>query len=88
MAKCSIGLRDGRITGSNFKNCCVSNIDDQKSNKSSPIRPRPKHQVSDSKQKKAIEQYKKVAVSKHEGFVYGECGLIINPDLPYFIGSS
>lgn len=27
-SKCSVGLRRGRITGSNMKSCCMSNIED------------------------------------------------------------
>lgn len=94
-SKCSVGLRRGRISGSNLKNCCISNVEDPSVTTIRrviiPLQnldhvPSIKYQIRN--RKKAIQHYNKLAVSKHEDFVYNECGLTINSDLPSFVGSS
>lgn len=94
-SKCSVGLRRGRITGCNFKNCCISNIEDPSV---TTIRrvinqiqnldhiPAAKYQIRNKKS--AIQQYCKEALVTHEEFVYSECGLVIKSDIPNFVGSS
>lgn len=89
-SKCCLALRRGRVTGSNFKNCCDSNIKD-------PSITTIRHIINLTKafgdspsikyKKKVIESYiRKVKVS-HENASYEECGLMINPKLPYFASS-
>lgn len=94
-SKCSVGLRRGRITGSNFKNCCIVNIDDPSVTTIrrviNPMQnldhvPSIKYQIRN--RKKAIQQYNNLSLSKHDDFIYFERGLIINPDMPNFVGSS
>lgn len=93
-SKCSLGLRRGRITGSQFKNCCVASIDN------SPITtirqlinpialdniPSIKYQTKNKKT--ALDQYKSIAITEHVDFVYSKCGIVINPRIPYFAGSN
>lgn len=93
-SKCSIGLRRGRITGSQFKNCCVASIENP------PITtirelinptnldniPSIKYQIKNKKT--ALEQYKIIAITEHVDFMYNKCGIVINPRIPYFAGSN
>lgn len=92
-SKFYLGLRRGRITGSNFKNCCVTSIENPSlTTINYMINPRkldnvPSIKYRNKNRKKAIERYIRTAMSNHENFVYNQCGLIINPNLPYFVGS-
>lgn len=93
-SKCSVGLRRGRVTASQFKNCCEASVD------TPPISiiqqlinptnlddvPSVKYQVKNKKI--ALHQYKIIAKSEHDEFRYNMCGLIINPRIPYFAGSN
>lgn len=89
-SKCSIALRRGRITGSNFKNCCITDIKDPSI---TTIRrainlTKMFGDVPSIKHKKSIiQQYIKELEIIHENFMYMECGLIIAPQNPYFAGS-
>lgn len=93
-SKCSLALRRGRINGSNFKNCCVPNYNDPSittirriitQNNNLDHVPTIKYQIQNKK--KVIQQYMKTAFLNHDDFVYEECGLIINPDIPCFVGT-
>ena len=93
-SKCFLGLRRGRITGSTFKSCCIADVNDPSiitikrvisPSKSLELVPGIKYQIRNKK--KAIQQYMRKAILKHEDFVYSECGLIVNSKLPYFAGS-
>lgn len=93
-SKCYLGLRRGRITGSTFKSCCLENVEDPSivtikrvicPMKDAGLIPSLRYRVQNKK--KAINKYISQAELKHDDFVYSECGLIINPNLPYFAGS-
>lgn len=92
-SKFYLGLRRGRITGSNFKDCCVTTIENpSQSTINYIINPRnldnvPSITYQSKNRKKAIEQYTRNAILGHESFSYNQCGLIINPNHPYFVGS-
>lgn len=89
-SKCCLALRRGRITGSNFKNCCDANIKD-------PCITTIRRIINLTKafgdlpsikyKKKVIQSYIRKAELNHENASYKECGLMINPKLPYFAGS-
>lgn len=94
-SKCSVGLRRGRISGCNFKNCCTSDIEDPSVttvrrviNPIQNLNHIPSAKYHARNKKKAIDQYFKTAISMHEDFIYSECGLVINSDTPNFVGSS
>ncbi len=93
-SKCYLGLRRGRITGSTFKNCSTANLDDPSvviinrvicPIKNSSLISTTKYQIRNKK--KAIERYLSQALLTHNDFVHTDCGLIINPNLPYFAAS-
>lgn len=89
-SKCSVALRRGRITGSNFKSCCTSNIKDPNITLIRRIINITKcfGEVASIKyKKKAIKQYISNMEMNHEEFVYKECGLLINPKFPFLAGS-
>lgn len=92
-SKFYIGLRRGRVLGSNFKRCCVTTIENPSvTTINYIINPRnldnvPSITYQTKNRKKAIEQYTRKAMLEHECFAYNQCGLIINPRLPYFVGS-
>lgn len=89
-SKCCLALRRGRITGSNFKNCCNSDINDPSIaiirrviNLTKVFGDSPSIKYKN----KAIQSYIRNVDLNHENALYKECGLIINPELPYFAGS-
>lgn len=92
-SKFYVGIRRGRISGSNFKSCCVASIENPPiTTINYMINPRnldkvPSISYQTKNRKKAIEQYTWKAMCDHESFVYSSCGLIINPRRPYYIGS-
>lgn len=92
-SKFYLGLRRGRITGSNFKNCCATTIENPSlTTINCIINPRhldnvPSITYQSKNRKKAVEQYIGTSISEHENFIYNQCGLILNPNLPYFVGS-
>lgn len=89
-SKCSIALRRGRITGSNFKTCCSSNIKDPAVTAIRRVIHLTKafgDGLSVKCKKKIIDQYIKKIESTHTHCVFKVCGLIINPELPYFCGT-
>lgn len=89
-SKCSIALRRGRITGSVFKNCCSSNIKDPAVTTVRRVIHLTKafgDGLSVKCKKKIIDQYVRKIESSHTHCVFEECGLMINPELPYFSGT-
>lgn len=92
-SKFYVGLRRGRISGSNFKSCCVTTTENPSlTTINCIINPRnldnvPSITYQAKNRKKAIEQYTRKAAFDHESFEYSKCGLVLNPSLPYFIGS-
>lgn len=92
-SKFYIGLRRGRISGSNFKSCCVTNFESPSlTTINYIINPRnldnvPSIRYQIKNRKKALQQYKREVMLDHESFVHTQCGLVINPRLPYFVGS-
>lgn len=92
-SKFYVGLRRGRITGSNFRNCCVASVENPPiTTINYMLNPRhldnvPSISYQIKNRKKALEQYKRESMFDHENFIYNQCGLIINPRLPYFVGS-
>lgn len=92
-SKFYVGLRRGRISGSNFKSCCVTTIENPSlTTINYMLNPRnlenvPSISYQIKNRKKALEQYRRRAIFDHDSFTYNQCGLIINPRLPYFIGS-
>lgn len=92
-SKFYIGLRRGRISGSNFKSCCVTDVKNPSlTTINSMLNPRsldnvPSISYQMKNRKKALQRYILEAMSDHEDFEYNQCGLIINPRLPYFVGS-
>ncbi len=92
-SKFFIGLRRGRISGSNFKSCCVTNIENPSITTINCImNPRnldniPCINYQIKNRKNALPKYMRETMSDHEDYAYNECGLIINPRLPYFVGS-
>lgn len=93
-SKCSLGLRRGRITGSQFKTCCAAScVDPSIATICQLINPTnldnvPSVKYQNKNKKTALEQYKSIATSEHVAFSYNKCGLIINPRIPYFTGSN
>lgn len=93
-SKCRLGLRRGRITGSQFKSCCVASIDTPSISTISQLInptnldnvPSIKYQIKN--RKTALGQYKRIAIFEHDDFAFNKCGLIINPKIPYFAGSN
>lgn len=92
-SKFYVGLRRGRISGSNFKSCCVTTTENPAlSTINCIMNPRiienvPSITYQMKNRKTAIKKYTMAALCEHKNFVYNQCGLIINPSLPYFIGS-
>lgn len=92
-SKFFVGLRRGRISGSNFKSCCVSSVENPSiTNINSMLNPRhldnvPSISYQIKNRKKALSDYMRETMFDHESFNYSQCGLIINPRLPYFVGS-
>lgn len=92
-SKFFVGLRRGRIAGSNFKSCCVANVASPSLTTINYImNPRNLENVPGitygiKHRKKALQDYMIEAMIEHENFEYSSCGLIINPRLPYFVGS-
>lgn len=77
---------------SNFKDCCLANIDDPSisfiNRMMNPINnfgSYPKYVTR--KKKKALEGYSRSKNLNHQEFERYECGLIINPKFPYFAAS-
>lgn len=94
-SKISVALRRGRVTGSNFKDCCVSNIENPSiTTINRLINPLsfsanvPSLKYQRKNKKKAIDLYIRQEQTKHENFKHHECGLTINPEFPYFATSS
>lgn len=90
-----IALRRGRITGSNLKDCCVTNIEYPSvttiSRVINPLKgldhiPNIKYGIKNKK--KAIKEYQMEAFANHENFEYQACGLIFNQKMPFFTDSS
>lgn len=92
-SKFYVGLRRGRISGSNFKSCCVTTLENPSiTTINYMLNPRnldnvPSISYQIKNRKKALEQYTRNAMFVHESFQYNQCGLIINPRHPYFVGS-
>lgn len=92
-SKFFMGLRRGRISGSNFRSCCVTNFANPSITTINYImNPRNLDNVPGitygiKHRKKALQDYMIEAMFDHENFEYSSCGLIINPRLPYFVGS-
>lgn len=93
-SKCYNGLRRGRITGTNFKDCCVSNVADPSMisirrviNPTKSLHHLPSIKYQMLNKKKALKQHITNGVMNHEDFVYTECGLTISPHMPCFAGS-
>lgn len=84
----SLALRRGRITESNFKRCCETEISDPMLTIRHVIYPTKGSidLISIKYKKKAIQQYIRKMQLKHEDFTHEESGLKINPNLPYFAG--
>lgn len=90
-----IALRRGRITGSNLKDCCATNIENPSvtaiSRVINPLKgldhiPGIKYAIKNTK--KAIKQYRIGELSNHENFEYEACGLLFNAKFPLFTDSS
>lgn len=91
-SKCRFALKRGRIIASNFKDCCNANIDDpsisfinRMMNPINHFRCYPKNIAT--KKKKALEQHFRSISLHHQELEQYECGLIINPKIPYFAAS-
>lgn len=94
-SKIWVALRRGRVTGSNFKDCCLSNIENPSitivNRVINPVNlfgnlPSIKYQKKNKK--KAIRQCVQNSQSIHKNFKYEESGLVISPKFPYFAVSS
>lgn len=91
-----IALKRGRITGSNFKDCCVTSVENPSVTTISRVInpmgikfnriPSVKYEIKNKK--KAINQYRSNAQENHENFQYQTCGLIFNQKIPFFTDSS
>lgn len=93
-SKCYTGLRRGRITGTNFKACCVSNVGNPSMvsirgviNPTKSLHHLPSIKYQMINKKKAVKQYITNGFMNHKDFVYTECGLTISPHMPCFAGS-
>lgn len=92
-SKFFVGLRRGRISGSSFKSCCVTNIENPSiTTINYMMNPRnldnvPCINYQIKNRKKGLQIYIGETMSDHENFECKQCGLIINPRLPYFVGS-
>lgn len=91
-SKCRFALKRGRIIASNFKECCNANIESPSislinlvMNPVSNFHCYPK--CATAKKKKALEHHFKTTYTQHTELEQYECGLIINPKLPYFAAS-
>ncbi len=89
--KFSVALRRGRITGSHFKECCETDVNNPSLtiinsliNVMNNLDNLPCVRFQTRNKAKAIKQYINECLEKHENFQYEECGLIINPKYPYF----
>lgn len=94
-SKIWVVLRRGRVTGSNFKDCCVANIENPSiTTINRLINPVnlfdnvPSIRYQKKNKKKAIKEYVHYSQSYHENFNYEESGLIMNPEYPYFTASA
>lgn len=94
-SKIWVALRRGRVTGSNFKDCCATSLENPSivtvNRVINPVNlfdnvPCIKYQKKNKN--KAIKLYLQHFNSIHENFKYEESGLIINPKYPYFAVSS
>lgn len=91
-----LALRRGRVTGSYFKDCCITNVKTPSittvNRIINPIKnmdriPSIKYQRKNKS--KAVNCYLKQALFEHhENFEYKESGLIINATYPYFAAST
>jgi len=92
-SKFFVGLRRGRISGSNFKSCCVTTVENPSiSTINYMMNPRhldnvPCINYQIKNRKKALQKYMRQVIPEHENFEHNQCGLIINPRRPYFVGS-
>lgn len=91
-SKCRFALKRGRIIASNFKDCCNASIEDPSislinriMNPISNFQCYPKYAIA--KTKRALDQHFKSNYMQHPELEQYECGLIINPNLPYFAAS-
>lgn len=91
-SKCRFALKRGRIIASNFKDCCIASID----NPSISLINRIMNPMNNfnfyprnltKKKKKALEQYFRSKSKNHKEFEPYDCGLLMNPMLPYFAAS-
>jgi len=94
-SKIWVALRRGRITGTNFKDCCVTNIENPSittiNRVINPVNlfdnvPSIKYQKKNKN--KALKEYVSYTESEHQNFNYKESGLIMNPEYPYFTASA
>lgn len=89
-SKCRVALKRGRITGSIFKKCCLSDIKD-------PCLATVRRAIHITKvvgcapsirvKKKSLQLYVKELDTLHTDLTFDESGLIIVQCLPYFVGS-
>lgn len=93
--KFSVALRRGRITGSNFKDCCATNCDDPSItiinslvNVTSKFENIPSVKYQRRNKAKALKQYINECLETHDNFKYEDCGLIMNSKFPFFATSS
>ncbi len=96
-SKIWLALRRGRVTGSNFKDCCSSSVDNPSIvtvnrviNPANLFDNVPSVKYHKKNKNKAIKQYLQHFESTHgdEEIKYEENGLMINPKYPYFAVSS
>lgn len=91
-AKCRFALKRGRIIASNFKDFCKASIEDPSisfinriMNPINNFRCYPKNIAA--KKKKVFDYHFKAIALHHQELEHYECGLIINPEFPYFAAS-
>lgn len=91
-SKCRFALKRGRVIASYFKDCCNASIEEpsisfinRMMNPIDNFRCYPKN-IS-AKMRKIFEQHYKAIALHHQELEYHECGLIINPEFPYFAAS-
>lgn len=95
-SKLWVPLRRGRITGTNLKECCATNINNPSittiSRVINPTKhfdrriPSVKYQIKNKE--KAFKEYYRKALGEHENFKYKKCGLILNQTFPNLIDST
>lgn len=88
-------LMRGRINGSDFKDCCTTNIKNPSviiinrlMNPTKKVDNIPSVKFQRKYKKKAIKEYVTQENARHENFNYRQCGLLLNPQIPYFITSA